>query len=61
MIHNSRVRHLRVVGNMNNLFTQNPRPSATVGLFTGDHRAPFYRQFGFMQAVGMYRAVGKET
>ena len=29
------------------------RPSATVGLFTGDHLVPFYRQFGFMQAVGM--------
>ena len=35
------------------------RPSATVGLFTADHLAPFYRQFGFMQAVGMYKTVGQ--
>lgn len=40
---------------------QHARPSATVGLFTGDHLAPFYRQFGFMQAVGMYKSVGKAT
>lgn len=37
------------------------RPSATVGLFTGDHLVPFYRQFGFMQAVGMYKTVGQST
>lgn len=37
------------------------RPSATVGLFTGDHLGPFYRQFGFMQAVGMYKTVGQAT
>ncbi|HEY0742334.1 MAG TPA: GNAT family N-acetyltransferase [Chryseosolibacter sp.] len=31
--------------------------SATVGLFTGDHLASFYRQFGFTQACGMYTSV----
>ncbi|MEJ1239285.1 GNAT family N-acetyltransferase [Chryseolinea sp. T2] len=40
---------------------RNARPSATVGLFTGDHLGPFYRQFGFMQAVGMYKTVGQLT
>jgi GNAT superfamily N-acetyltransferase/uncharacterized glyoxalase superfamily protein PhnB len=33
-----------------------PKPS-TVGLFTGDHLAAFYKQFGFMQACGMYQQV----
>ena len=37
----------------------NVRGSATVGLFTGDHLASFYKQFGFIQACGMYRQVGK--
>lgn len=35
----------------------NGAESATVGLFTGDHLAPFYRQFGFTQACGMYKQV----
>lgn len=30
---------------------------STVGLFTGDHLAPFYAQFGFIQASGMYRQI----
>jgi GNAT superfamily N-acetyltransferase/uncharacterized glyoxalase superfamily protein PhnB len=30
---------------------------ATVGLFTGEQLAPFYKQFGFAQACGMYRKV----
>jgi GNAT superfamily N-acetyltransferase/uncharacterized glyoxalase superfamily protein PhnB len=30
---------------------------ATVGLFTGDHLAAFYRPFGFIQACGMYRQI----
>ena len=34
---------------------------ATVGLFTGDHLAPFYRQFGFTQACGMYRSVKRRV
>lgn len=36
----------------------NAHPKATVGLFTGDHLASFYGQFGFIQACGMYREVG---
>lgn len=36
----------------------NAHPKATVGLFTGDHLASFYKQFGFIQACGMYREVG---
>lgn len=31
--------------------------NATVGLFTGEHLAAFYRQFGFIQACGMYRQI----
>lgn len=38
------------------LRTNAPKPS-TVGLFTGDHLAPFYKQFGFMQACGMYQMI----
>jgi len=37
---------------------QNAHRKATVGLFTGDHLASFYKQFGFIQACGMYREVG---
>jgi GNAT superfamily N-acetyltransferase len=36
----------------------NVSPKATVGLFTGDHLAPFYKQFGFAQTCGLYRQVG---
>jgi len=36
----------------------NAHPKATVGLFTGDHLASFYQQFGFIHACGMYREVG---
>jgi GNAT superfamily N-acetyltransferase len=38
------------------LRTNAPKPS-TVGLFTGDHLASFYKQFGFMQACGMYQQI----
>jgi GNAT superfamily N-acetyltransferase len=37
----------------------NASPKAIVGLFTGEHLGPFYRQFGFVQACGMYREVGE--
>jgi GNAT superfamily N-acetyltransferase len=37
---------------------EHAQPKAVVGLFTGDHLVAFYRQFGFTQAVGMYREVG---
>ena len=36
--------------------TNAPKKS-TIGLFTGDHLASFYKQFGFMQACGMYQQV----
>ena len=35
----------------------NAPENATVGLFTGDHLAGFYRQFGFMRACGMYQQI----
>jgi GNAT superfamily N-acetyltransferase len=35
----------------------NAPENATVGLFTGDHLAAFYRQFGFIQACGMYKQI----
>jgi hypothetical protein len=35
----------------------NARDGATVGLFTGDHLANFYKQFGFMQCCGMYQQI----
>jgi ribosomal protein S18 acetylase RimI-like enzyme len=35
----------------------NAPDGATVGLFTGEHLARFYRQFGFTQACGMYRQI----
>jgi hypothetical protein len=38
----------------------NAPDKATIGLFTGDHLAGFYRQFGFMQACGMYRQIRPE-
>jgi GNAT superfamily N-acetyltransferase len=34
--------------------------NATIGLFTGDHLASFYKQFGFMQACGMYRQITRK-
>ncbi|MEO5977074.1 MAG: GNAT family N-acetyltransferase [Chryseolinea sp.] len=37
--------------------TSNAADGATVGLFTGDHLANFYRQFGFMQCCGMYQQI----
>jgi GNAT superfamily N-acetyltransferase len=40
-----------------NWLESNARASSVVGLFTGDHLASFYRQFGFIQACGMYRQV----
>ena len=33
----------------------NGTENATVGLYTGDHLANFYKQFGFTQACGMYK------
>jgi GNAT superfamily N-acetyltransferase len=36
---------------------KNAPNDATVGLFTGEHLATFYRQFGFVQACGMYRQI----
>jgi GNAT superfamily N-acetyltransferase len=33
---------------------------ATVGLFTGEHLVSFYKQFGFMQACGMYRSIKEQ-
>jgi GNAT superfamily N-acetyltransferase len=30
---------------------------ATAGLFCGEHLAPFYKQFKFVQACGMYRLI----
>ena len=37
----------------------NADPKAIVGLFTADNLGPFYRQFGLIQACGMYREVGE--
>lgn len=39
----------------------NGTENATVGLFTGDHLAAFYKQFGFTQACGMYRTTPKSS
>jgi predicted GNAT family N-acyltransferase len=39
----------------------NGSESATVGLFTGEHLAPFYKQFGFTQACGMYTQVRRKV
>jgi GNAT superfamily N-acetyltransferase/uncharacterized glyoxalase superfamily protein PhnB len=36
-------------------FDANGPEHATVGLFTGEHLTSFYRQFGFIEACGMYR------
>lgn len=44
-----------------NWLETNGAESATVGLFTGDHLAPFYRQFGFTQACGMYTSVKRKV
>jgi GNAT superfamily N-acetyltransferase len=34
--------------------------NATVGLFTGEHTAQFYKQFGFTQACGFYKQVKRK-
>jgi N-acetylglutamate synthase-like GNAT family acetyltransferase len=39
----------------------NGAENATVGLFTGDHTAPFYKQFGFTQATGFYKQVRRKV
>jgi GNAT superfamily N-acetyltransferase len=39
----------------------NGNESATIGLFTGDHLAPFYKKFGFTQACGMYTQVRRRV
>ncbi|MFZ6012705.1 MAG: GNAT family N-acetyltransferase [Bacteroidota bacterium] len=39
----------------------NAPDKSTVGLFTGEHLAPFYRQFGFIQACGMYRSIDRQS
>jgi GNAT superfamily N-acetyltransferase/catechol 2,3-dioxygenase-like lactoylglutathione lyase family enzyme len=39
----------------------NGAENATVGLFTGEHLAPFYKQFGFEQACGMYTQVRRKV
>lgn len=43
--------------NLMDWLDQNGARNATVGLFTGDHLTRFYRQFGFTQACGMYKAL----
>lgn len=44
-----------------NWLEANGAENATVGLFTGDNLAPFYRQFGFTQACGMYQQVRRKV
>jgi GNAT superfamily N-acetyltransferase len=39
----------------------NGTESATVGLFTGDQLSSFYKQFGFVQACGMYKQVRRKV
>jgi GNAT superfamily N-acetyltransferase/uncharacterized glyoxalase superfamily protein PhnB len=39
---------------------QHAPEGATVGLFTGDGLASFYRSFGFMQACGMYQTITRK-
>jgi GNAT superfamily N-acetyltransferase/uncharacterized glyoxalase superfamily protein PhnB len=34
--------------------------NSTIGLFTGDHLASFYKQFGFTQACGMYKSINRK-
>lgn len=35
--------------------------NSTIGLFTGDHLASFYKQFGFIQACGMYQQIIRKS
>lgn len=46
--------------NLMNWLENNGTENATVGLFTGDHLAAFYRQFGFTQTCGMYKQVRRQ-
>jgi GNAT superfamily N-acetyltransferase/uncharacterized glyoxalase superfamily protein PhnB len=39
----------------------NAPDKATIGLFTGENLAGFYRQFGFIQACGMYRQINHDA
>jgi GNAT superfamily N-acetyltransferase len=46
-----------MMNSLNNWAEKNLPDHCTIALFTGDALAPFYRQFGFMEACGMYRQV----
>jgi GNAT superfamily N-acetyltransferase len=42
---------------INQWIEANAPDQSTVGMFTGDHLASFYKQFGFIQACGMYKQI----
>lgn len=44
---------------LNHWLETNGSPDVLVGLYTGENLAPFYKQFGFTQAFGMCRHIGK--
>jgi GNAT superfamily N-acetyltransferase len=44
---------------VNEWIDANGAPDALVGLYTGQHLAPFYKQFGFKEYFGMSRFVRK--
>jgi N-acetylglutamate synthase-like GNAT family acetyltransferase len=50
-----------LVKSLMNWLETNGAENATVGLFTGENLAPFYRQFGFTQACGMYQQVKRKV
>ncbi len=43
---------------LNEWIDENAAPDSLIGLYTGEHLAPFYRQFGFTESFGMCRRIG---
>lgn len=50
-----------IMHQLNNWLEANITDNATVYLHTGDHLAPFYRQFGFLPCFSMQKNLKKET
>ncbi len=46
---------------INDWISANAPDESTAGLFTGDHLASFYKQFGFIEACGMYKQVIRKS
>jgi len=50
-----------LMNTINQWLEANAPDNSTVGMFTGDHLASFYKQFGYIQACGMYKQVIRKS